>query len=79
MFFFLSRYLYQQLWYVYKEEKSIFVFQDESYLCKLKDGVSFHLFTSHTPCKYFIFCYLSQITWYLIELFFYLLLFLDKS
>lgn len=47
---FLLRYLYQQLWYAYKQEQSIFVFQDDSYLCKLKDGVSFHLFTSHTPC-----------------------------
>ncbi|KAJ7374535.1 tRNA-specific adenosine deaminase 1 [Desmophyllum pertusum] len=44
------RYLYQQLQYAYKEEPSIFVYQEDINLCTLKNGVSFHLYTSHTPC-----------------------------
>lgn len=48
-----QRYLYQQLQYAYNLQKSIFEYQEDSNLCKLKDGVSFHLFTSHTPCEFY--------------------------
>ncbi|KAL9974640.1 hypothetical protein ACROYT_G011701 [Oculina patagonica] len=44
------RYLYQQLQYAYSEQSSVFVYQEDSKLCSLKNGVSFHLYTSHTPC-----------------------------
>ena len=48
-----QRYLYQQLQYAYNLQKSIFEYQEDSNQCKLKDGVSFHLFTSHTPCEFY--------------------------
>jgi len=44
------RYMYRQLQYAYNGQQSIFIYQEDSNLCTLKDGVSFHLFTSHTPC-----------------------------
>lgn len=44
------RYLYQQLQYAYGGQQSIFIHKEDSHICSLKSGVSFHLFTSHTPC-----------------------------
>lgn len=46
------RYLYQQLQYAYGGQQSIFIHKEDSHICSLKSGVSFHLFTSHTPCEY---------------------------
>lgn len=48
------RYLYQQLQNAYNEKPGVFLFQEENNLCALKKGVSFHLFTSHTPCEWFV-------------------------
>jgi len=53
LIFLFTRYLYQQLQNAYNEKPSVFLFQEESNLCSLKNGVSFHLFTSHTPCECF--------------------------
>ncbi|KAK3755412.1 hypothetical protein QZH41_016625 [Actinostola sp. cb2023] len=46
------RYLYQELMNAYQEKSSIFDLCHTTNLCQLKDGISFHLFTSHTPCEY---------------------------
>lgn len=54
LIFLFSRYLYQQLQNAYNKQPGVFHFQEESNLCALKNGVSFHLFTSHTPCEYFV-------------------------
>ncbi|XP_068725663.1 tRNA-specific adenosine deaminase 1-like isoform X2 [Montipora capricornis] len=45
-----GRYLYQQLQYAYDGQHSIFVYKEDINVCSLQIGVSFHLFTSHTPC-----------------------------
>jgi len=49
------RYLIYQLRALYtgKEEKSIFVICPEG-MCKLKENISFHFFTTQIPCKWLL-------------------------
>ncbi|CAB3997591.1 tRNA-specific adenosine deaminase 1 isoform X1 [Paramuricea clavata] len=44
------RYLYQELENAYTSRQSIFITNEENHVCSLKNYVSFHLFSSHTPC-----------------------------
>ncbi|RUS76017.1 hypothetical protein EGW08_016222 [Elysia chlorotica] len=45
------RYLYDELAKAHTSNSSeVFLAPDESGLCSVQEGVSFHLFTSHTPC-----------------------------
>lgn len=59
-----ARYLYSELKEAYSRRKSeIFTSADSTHnKCRLKPGVQFHLFSSHTPCKY-----LMDETWGLIH------------
>lgn len=49
-----ARYLYSELMEAHSGRKSeIFTSADSTHnKCQLKPGVKFHLFSSHTPCKY---------------------------
>lgn len=40
---------------MYTGKESIFVRNEGNNLCSLKSCVTFHLVTSHTPCKFFFF------------------------
>ncbi|XP_048576539.1 tRNA-specific adenosine deaminase 1 isoform X2 [Nematostella vectensis] len=44
------RYVYNQVKECYGEGSGIFTCDSDTNLCKLKEDVTFHLFTSHTPC-----------------------------
>lgn len=59
-----ARYLYSELKEAHSGRKSeIFTSADSTHnKCRLKPGVQFHLFSSHTPCKY-----LMDETWGLIH------------
>jgi len=58
----IARYLYQEVSNAYQDDSnSIFSLHPDTNLCQLKDGFSFHLFTSHTPCKLVITVHLKSI------------------
>ncbi|XP_028391808.1 tRNA-specific adenosine deaminase 1-like [Dendronephthya gigantea] len=44
------RYIYQELQNCYGSKESIFMSDKHTKKCSLKNSISFHLFTSHTPC-----------------------------